>query len=53
MLNTPRDVLIKEHSKHNLHEVAWQPVLENKETTLEYFMKDYIGHVKHYLKQIL
>jgi len=52
MKNTPFEVLTRKHSKHNLHEVAWEAVPENEETSLEYFYKDYIGHLKHHLNQI-
>ena len=53
MRSTPFEVLTKNHKNHNLHEVAWEAVPENEETTLEYFYLDYVGHMKHHLNQIL
>lgn len=53
MRNTPFEVLTRKHTKHNLHEVAWETVPKNEETSLEYFYKDYVGHLKHHLNQIL
>jgi hypothetical protein len=53
MQNTPSEQLTKLRTKHNLHELAWQPVAVDQPTTLEYFMRDYVGHLKHHLRQIL
>ena len=39
-------------ARHNLHELAWQAVPKEKPATLEYFMRDYVGHLKHHLAQI-
>jgi hypothetical protein len=49
----PEAVRTKEHLRHNLHEIAWQPVAEGEATTLDYLMNDYVGHLKNHLKQIL
>lgn len=38
--------------KHNLHQIAWQPVRADQPATLEYFIRDYLGHLKHHLRQI-
>ena len=53
MQSTPSEQLTKLRTKHNLHELAWQPVAVDQATTLEYFMRDYVGHLKHHLRQIL
>jgi hypothetical protein len=45
--------LSRPRTKHNLHEIAWQPVAVDQPTTLEYFMRDYVDHLKHHLRQIL
>ena len=37
---------------HALHALAWVAVPEGEATTLEYFMRDYVGHLKHHLRQI-
>lgn len=52
MRSTPLEVLTKKHAKHNLHQIAWETVRENEETTLEYFYQDYLGHMRHHLNQI-
>jgi len=39
-------------SRHNLHEVAWSTVPVDRDTTLEYFMRDYVAHLRHHLSQI-
>ncbi len=36
----------------NLDRVAWQTVSQDDPVTLEYFIRDYIGHMKHHLRQI-
>jgi hypothetical protein len=40
-------------ARHNLHEIAWQTVPPDRPTTLEYLMRDYVGHLRHHLAQIL
>lgn len=37
---------------HNLQRIAWKTVSENEPVTLEYFMLDYVAHLKNHLKQI-
>ncbi|MCX6376161.1 MAG: hypothetical protein NTU88_09065, partial [Armatimonadetes bacterium] len=37
----------------NLHQLAWRPIPEEQPATLEYFMGDYVGHLKHHLAQVL
>lgn len=44
--------LTKQRRKHNLHEIAWQAVPVEQPVTLEYFIRDYLGHLKHHLRQI-
>lgn len=48
----PDKVLTKERSNHNLDKIAWKPVPADQPTTLEYFINDYIKHLKHHLGQI-
>jgi hypothetical protein len=38
--------------EHNLDQIAWQPVATTEPVTLEYFMRDYIGHLENHLKQV-
>jgi hypothetical protein len=49
---TPEPVRLREHMRHNLHELAWQPVPAGRPATLDYFMRDYVGHLQHHLRQI-
>jgi hypothetical protein len=49
----PLDVRTRRRERHNLHQLAWRPVPENRPATLEYFMGDYVGHLTHHLAQIL
>ncbi len=49
----PPDILLKEHHEHNLDQLAWQPVPLDQPATLAYFIRDYIGHLEHHLRQIL
>ena len=44
-LSLPRSV-------HNLDEIAWRTVPRDQPVTLEYFIRDYLAHMKHHLAQI-
>ena len=52
MSQTPDDIRYKERLQHNLHEIAFYKVEETTPTTLDYFMQDYVVHLKHHLGQI-
>jgi hypothetical protein len=47
------DDLIRPRANHNLHEVAWQPFSADHPATLDEFMRDYVGHLQHHLRQAL
>ena len=47
------DALTRQRVRHNLHELAWQAVPTSEPATLDYFMRDYVGHLKHHLAQAL
>jgi hypothetical protein len=32
--------------------IGWQTVAPTEPTTLEYFVNDYVGHLRHHLAQI-
>jgi len=49
----PDDVLTRVRTEHNLDQIAWSAVPKTTPTTLEYFVRDYAGHMRHHLKQIL
>jgi DinB superfamily len=53
MALTPESTRLRVHVRHSLHRIAWQTVPEDRPTTLDYFMRDYVGHLKHHLRQIL
>ncbi len=52
MSAAPEATRTQPRSKHNLDLVAWQTVSSSEPVTLEYLMRDYIGHLKHHLRQI-
>lgn len=45
--------LTRPRAVHNLHELAWHPVPPTEAVTLEYFMRDYVAHLKHHLRQAM
>ena len=53
MANVPEEILKADRAKHNLDNIGWQTVSTDEPTTLEYLMRDYIGHLKNHLKQVL
>lgn len=52
MSRVPQESLRRERTAHSLDRIAWQTVGASQTTTLEYLMRDYIGHLKHHLAQI-
>jgi DinB family protein len=46
------DRLSLQRARHNLDDIAWRTVPRDKPATLEYFIRDYLGHMKHHLAQI-
>ena len=53
MENAPASAKQQLRSNHNLHEIAWKAVPPDEPATLEYFMRDYVGHLRHHLAQVL
>ncbi len=53
MAVTPAAVRLHQHQRHNFHQIAWQTIPEDEPATLDYFMRDYVGHLQHHLQQIL
>ena len=49
----PREVRFREHRRHNLDRIAWKEVPAGEPTTLDCFLRDYVGHMKHHLAQAL
>lgn len=53
MAAVPEEVRLREHRKHNFHQIGWRTVSEGKTATLDYLMSDYVAHLKNHLRQIL
>ena len=49
----PPESLTRLRNEHNLDQVAFRAVNKSSPTTLEYFIRDYVDHMRHHLKQIL
>jgi DinB family protein len=43
----------RRHGRHNLHEIGWRPIPSDRPATLDNLMEDYVGHLKHHLRQVL
>lgn len=52
MAAVPREVRERAHRNHNLDEIAWRTVPVSQPATLDYFMEDYVAHLRHHLRQI-
>ena len=50
---TPPGVGERARTRHNLDEIAWKAVPRDRPVSLDYFMDDYVGHLKHHLEQVL
>lgn len=53
MRTTPREVRERVHTRHNLHQIAWRAVPERQPVNLAWFHSDYVGHLRHHLRQAL
>ena len=49
----PEETRTKLRSKHNLHQLASDTISENEPVTLDFFIRDYLDHMKKHLGQIL
>jgi hypothetical protein len=52
MASADREALVRLRPRHNLHELAWKAVPASEPTTLAYFVRDYVGHLEHHLRQV-
>jgi hypothetical protein len=52
MVSIPQTARRHRHARHNLHQLAWQPVEEHVPASLDYLMDDYVAHLRHHLRQI-
>jgi hypothetical protein len=53
MAAVPENTRTAPRRRHNLDEIAWKPVPAGESTTLDYLMRDYVGHLQHHLRQAL
>ena len=49
----PEETRTKLRSKHNLHQIASDTIGENEPVTLDFFIRDYLDHMKKHLGQIM
>ncbi len=52
MAAMPEDLRLRKHERHNLDKIAWATVPADRPTTPDYFMNDYVQHLRHHLQQI-
>jgi len=52
MRATPEAVRQRSHTRHNLDQLAWKPIPSGEPATLDYFMRDYVDHLHHHVRQI-
>ncbi|HEY5884955.1 MAG TPA: DinB family protein [Pyrinomonadaceae bacterium] len=50
---TPEETRMKLRAKHNLHMIASDKLSPDEPVTLDWFMRDYLDHMKKHLGQIL
>ena len=48
----PAETLTRRHTQHSLDKIAWQAVPAGEPTTLEYLIRDYLGHLQDHLAQL-
>ncbi len=48
----PADTLTRSRHPHTLDKISWQPVSADQPATLEYLIRDYVGHLQMHLGQI-
>ena len=44
--------LARPRDEHNFDRIAWRTIAANEPATLEYFIRDYVGHLRHHLAQV-
>jgi hypothetical protein len=49
----PEEQRLRLRVHHNLDELAWNPIPRDAPATLDYFMADYVAHLRHHLNQIV
>ena len=49
----PETTLTHKRHPHTLDKIAWQTVHADEPTTLEYLIRDYLGHLQEHLGQLM
>ena len=49
----PEQTLRQSRPQHNLDRIAFETIDKEQSATLEYFVRDYVAHLRHHLAQIL
>ena len=49
----PSEVRTSVRTQHNLDEIAWSPLPEGSDATLELLLRDYVSHLEHHLRQAI
>jgi hypothetical protein len=52
MASADAEALDRPRSRHNLDNLAWQAIPATESATLDYFMRDYVDHMNHHLRQV-
>ena len=52
MMGAPDAVRMRERKEHNLEQIAFRPLPPGQPATLDWFMGDYVAHLRHHLRQI-
>ncbi|MFN2499099.1 MAG: DinB family protein [Pyrinomonadaceae bacterium] len=52
MKHATEDTRTKLRQRHNLHQLASEQIREDEPVTLEFFMRDYVDHMKKHLGQV-
>ena len=52
MKHAPEDTRTKLRQRHNLNQLASEQIKEDEPVTLEFFMRDYVDHMKKHLGQV-
>lgn len=52
MRAVPEAIRLRPHGRHNLDELAWRPIPRDRPATLDEFMRDYVAHLQHHVRQI-
>jgi DinB family protein len=48
----PVEPRMRARAVHNLHEIAFNPVPRTEPASLDYFMRDYVDHLQHHVRQV-